>query len=185
MDKQAALYEICIGGSGGTKIFLRRQDATFKDVVNNVLGDGSTQCGSFQPFWISWQHGNIKIGKGLSVDSQVVIDWRDPNPFIIHGLGVRTGIGQSGQWIIYMEAIGYFCLHTETRGTMELIKTTLATEYDCPHLCHIIPNCMGFNFNVHTSQCELISAGGNMLTSTASGWKFGTKCFQGKCFACL
>ncbi|XP_071124072.1 uncharacterized protein 5-like [Mytilus edulis] len=103
MDKQAALYEICIGGNEGKRILLRRNDLTFQDVARNDLGDGSTQCGSFQPFWISWQNGNIKIGKGLSVDSGVVIDWRDPNPFIIHGLGVRTGLGQSGLWIIYME----------------------------------------------------------------------------------
>ncbi|CAG2198494.1 unnamed protein product [Mytilus edulis] len=85
------------------RILLRRNDATFQDVAVNELGDGSTQCGSFQPIWISWQNGNIKIGKGLSIDSKVVIDWRDPNPFIIHGVGVRTGLGQSGQWIIYME----------------------------------------------------------------------------------
>ncbi|XP_071128172.1 uncharacterized protein [Mytilus edulis] len=185
MDKQAALYEICIGGGGGKKIFLRRQDATFEDVTNNVLGDGSTQCGSFQPYWLSWQNGNIKIGKGLSVDNEVVIDWRDPNPFIIHGVGVRTGIGQSGQWIIYMEALGYFCLHTETRGTMKLANTTFATEYTCPYLCHGSHNCMGFNFNVHSRVCELISTGEKMLTTTGSGWTFGTKCFQWKCFACI
>ncbi|CAC5423978.1 unnamed protein product [Mytilus coruscus] len=185
MDKQAALYEICIGGGGGKKVFLRRQDPTFEDVASNVLGDGSTQCGSFQPFWISWQNGNIKIGKGLSINNKEVVDWSDPNPFIIRGVGVRTGVGQSGQWTIYTEALGYFCLHTDTRGTMELVKTTLATEYSCPYLCHGIHNCMGFNFNVHTSLCELISTGEPMLTVTDSGWTFGTKCFQGKCFACI
>ncbi|XP_063416290.1 C3 and PZP-like alpha-2-macroglobulin domain-containing protein 8 [Mytilus trossulus] len=103
MNKHAVLYEVCIGGNGGNRILLRRNDATFQDVAANELGDGSTQCGSFQPYWISWQNGNIKIGKGLSVDNEVVIDWRDPNPFIIHGVGVRTGLGQIGQWIIHMK----------------------------------------------------------------------------------
>ncbi|CAC5424728.1 unnamed protein product [Mytilus coruscus] len=185
MDSNAALYEVCIGANGGTEVSLRRQVSTFKVIESNVLGDGSTQCGLFQPFWISWQNGNIKIGKGLAIDNEVVVDWNDPNPFIIHGVGVKTGVGQSGQWTIHIEALGYFCLHTETRGTMELVKTTLATEYSCPYLCHGINNCMGFNFNVHTSVCELISTGEPMLTVTDSGWTFGTKCFQWKCFACI
>ncbi|CAC5423976.1 unnamed protein product [Mytilus coruscus] len=103
MDSNTAVYEICIEGGGGTKVLLRRKDYIFESIASNVLGAGRTYCGSFQPFWISWQNGNIKIGKGLSVDSEVVIDWNDTNPFNIHGVGVRTGQGQSGQWIIYTE----------------------------------------------------------------------------------
>lgn len=85
----------------------------------------------------------------------------------------------------FFSALGYFCLHTETQGTMKLANTTFATEYTCPYLCHGIHNCMGFNFNVHSRVCELISTGEKMLTTTGSGWTFGTKCFQWKCFACI
>ncbi|CAC5424725.1 unnamed protein product [Mytilus coruscus] len=183
MDSTAVLYEIVIGGGSGQKVFLRRKDGF--TVAENPLGTGNTQCEQFVPFWISWENSNLKIGKGLIVDEEIVIDWTDPDPFSIAGVGVRTGFGQSGQWVIHVEASGEFCLTGGTRGTMDILKTSIVREYDCPLMCLRVQNCMGFNFNKLSESCELISGGKEMTTVSDSDWIFGTKCFQDKCLACI
>ncbi|VDI41586.1 Hypothetical predicted protein [Mytilus galloprovincialis] len=183
MDSTADVYEIVMGGGSGTKVFLRSKNGV--DVAQGLLGTSNTDCDQFVPFWISWENGNVKIGKGLIINQDVVIDWTDSDPFIIAGIGVRTGYGSSGQWVFHVEASGEFCVTGGTRGTMNLLTTDIVREYDCPLMCLRVQNCMGFNFNKLSEICELISGGEEMTTVSNSDWIFGTKCFQNKCLACF
>lgn len=101
MDSTAALYEIIIGASGGTRVILRKHN--YVNVGVESLGSETTHCKLFVSFWISWGNNNIKIGKGLIINQDIVIDWTEPDPFNIAGVGITTGYGSSGQWILYVE----------------------------------------------------------------------------------
>ena len=51
-------------------------------------------------FWISWDTGKIKVGSGLEVDKDMMLEWTDKHPFTVETIGVMTGWGSNGTWTI-------------------------------------------------------------------------------------
>ncbi|VDI11562.1 Hypothetical predicted protein [Mytilus galloprovincialis] len=76
MNSTAVLYEIIIGESGGTRVILRKHNHV--NVGVESLGSETTHCELFVSFWISCGNSNIKIGKGLIINQDIVIDWTEP-----------------------------------------------------------------------------------------------------------
>ncbi|CAC5389158.1 unnamed protein product [Mytilus coruscus] len=93
-------YEICLGGgSEYSYTFLRRKYNT-----GETLGPytpGIINCAAHLTFILSWTVvGRITLTKETDNGTEVVIDWTDPTPLPIHGVGVMTAWGAEGIWIL-------------------------------------------------------------------------------------
>lgn len=44
--------------------------------------------------------GKITLDKETSVGTEIVMEWTDPNPIPINGVGIMTGWGSNGLWAI-------------------------------------------------------------------------------------
>ncbi|XP_071177547.1 uncharacterized protein [Mytilus edulis] len=97
--KSDDFYEICIGGSGNKKTFLRRKYNDVNQIVMstpNILG-----CTEKSTFQIRWTlDGTIHLVKESAVGTETIIDWTDSIPLLIQGVGIMTGWGSDGIWII-------------------------------------------------------------------------------------
>ena len=114
----APSYELEIGCEGNTKSKLHIKslgsDVVFEENTGNILSDYK-----FRPFWISWQDGNFKFGRGFTVGQDVLLQHTDDQPTYrkqIHSVAVATaqwfpqGIGNSDrilQMVRRNEMIGY------------------------------------------------------------------------------
>ena len=45
--------------------------------IQNVRYDAILNCTEFVPFWVSWDQGNVQIGKGLSRNQDVYMGFTD------------------------------------------------------------------------------------------------------------
>lgn len=90
------MYEIFIGGWGNTKSVIRK-NRTKPDKVEvptpNILNPGE-----FRTFWIRWD--NNTISAGCENNPQPFMSWTDPDHVPILYVGVCTGWGATGSWII-------------------------------------------------------------------------------------
>lgn len=89
------LYEIVIGGWRNTKSCIRlgkqqQCKATYSGpVVNN---DTYTQ------FWVSWVNGVISLGRSVTVNQCVLMEYTHTTPYPVNFLAVMTGFGSTGKW---------------------------------------------------------------------------------------
>nr|AEE61416.1 unknown [Dendroctonus ponderosae] len=90
------MYEVFIGGWGNSKSIIRK-NRTKPDVAEvptpNILSDGE-----FRGFWIRWDDGTITVGR--EGDPAPFLSWADPERVRIEYIGVCTGWGASGNWVI-------------------------------------------------------------------------------------
>ncbi|XP_071160927.1 uncharacterized protein [Mytilus edulis] len=97
--KSQDFYEICIGGSSNQITFLRRKYNDFNQLkisTPNILG-----CTEKSTFEIRWTlDGTIYLVKESAVGTETIIDWTDSIPLLIQGVGIMTGWGSDGIWII-------------------------------------------------------------------------------------
>ncbi|KAK9497352.1 hypothetical protein O3M35_004685 [Rhynocoris fuscipes] len=90
------IYEIFIGGWNNSKIAIRKNgekpEVAVLEVPNTLDG------GTYKEFWITWYNGAISIGAN---DNQTpLLVWADPTMFPSLFVGIRTGWGSTGSWII-------------------------------------------------------------------------------------
>ena len=97
--KSDDFYEICIGGSDNKKTSLRRK---YNDVNQLIMSTPDIlSCTEKNTFEIRWTlDGTIHLVKEYAVGSETVIEWTDPIPLLIQGVGIMTGWGSDGIWII-------------------------------------------------------------------------------------
>lgn len=90
------MYEIFIGGWGNAKSIIRK-NRTKPDVAEaptpNILSDGE-----FRGFWIRWNGGSITVGR--EGEAAPFLSWADHERIPIEYIGVCTGWGASGNWIV-------------------------------------------------------------------------------------
>lgn len=89
------LYEIVIGGWGNTKSCIRlgkqqQCKATYYGPVVN--SDTYTQ------FWVSWINGVISLGRSVTVNQCVLMEYTHTTPYPVNFLAVMTGFGSTGKW---------------------------------------------------------------------------------------
>ncbi|XP_030755376.1 uncharacterized protein LOC115881830 [Sitophilus oryzae] len=96
------MYEIFIGGWGNTKSIIRKNrtkpDVAEAPTPNILSGD------EFRGFWIRWNNGQIGVGR--EGDFSPFLSWTDSERVNIEYVGVCTGWGSSGNWIIQPAAPG-------------------------------------------------------------------------------
>lgn len=90
------MYEIFIGGWGNTKSVIRynRTKPEKAEVETPEILNG----GEFRGFWLKWGGGRVAAGK--EGESAPFIEWNNPEPFQVNFVGVCTGWGSSGNWIL-------------------------------------------------------------------------------------
>ncbi|CAH1798336.1 unnamed protein product [Owenia fusiformis] len=64
-----------------------------------VSSKGSVvSCSEMRPFWVSWENGLIKVGKGHIYNTNTFLSWQDPTPYDVKAINFMTGWGASGTW---------------------------------------------------------------------------------------
>ncbi|XP_017774001.1 PREDICTED: C3 and PZP-like alpha-2-macroglobulin domain-containing protein 8 [Nicrophorus vespilloides] len=90
------MYEVFIGGWNNQKSVIRKNRSK-PDVVEvetpNILSGGE-----FRGFWVRWNNGTISVGK--EGESAQFMSWTDSEHVPIAYVGVCTGWGANGSWII-------------------------------------------------------------------------------------
>lgn len=90
------IIEAIIGGWQNTKSVIRKN----KSEVNKVECDTPDilSLAEYRVFWIRVTEAAVKIGR--AGEAVPFLSWQDPEPFVVQSIGVCTGGGASGNWII-------------------------------------------------------------------------------------
>ncbi|CAC5389161.1 unnamed protein product [Mytilus coruscus] len=93
-------YEICLGcGYRSYQTFLRRKYNTGQTLAPYT--PEIINCAAHVTFTLSWTVvGRIILTKDTDKGTEVVIDWSDPTPLPIMGIGIMTAWGAEGIWIL-------------------------------------------------------------------------------------
>ncbi|CAG2254836.1 unnamed protein product [Mytilus edulis] len=181
-------YEICIGGHYNTKVFRRvkrKESQTPKNYA--YLAPNLLSCSEHRTFIIEWdESGRITLTAGTSI----VMDWTDPTPIPIQGVGLMTAWGSDGMWIVEHSSLftGYYCGVTGSFGNMTLLSTSHdISRTQCSSECALSDDCLGINFQLKTKECQFVAAGQLVGKYFAHDWKFYTKCLkeQTMCLGCI
>lgn len=94
------MLEVFIGGWSNSKSVIRKNRE--KPDVVEAQTPGILNAGEFRGFWIRWDNNLITVG---SEGGEAFMTYDNPDGFPINFVGVCTGWGASGSWI--MEAPTY------------------------------------------------------------------------------
>jgi len=90
------VVEIFIGGWGNTKSVIRANKQKPEKAechTPNILSPGE-----YRGFWVRVTQGIITVGR--EGEAGAFLTWQDPQPFYANYIGVCTGWGAAGSWII-------------------------------------------------------------------------------------
>lgn len=94
-------YELGFDVLSGFKFLFRRKSGTSYNYKysKTIHGQKLLNCVEYRPFWISWNSGNIRVGKGNAVNFGTFYQWEDPNPISIEGVGIMSvHNGSTADW---------------------------------------------------------------------------------------
>lgn len=90
------LYEIFLGGWENSKSVIRK-DGQKPDVVE-VPTPGILDAGEFRGFWVRWYDNVITVGR--EGDAAAFLSYDAGELFPVNFVGICTGWGASGNWLI-------------------------------------------------------------------------------------
>ncbi|CAH0548099.1 unnamed protein product [Brassicogethes aeneus] len=90
------MYEIFIGGWGNSRSIIRKNRT--KPDVAEASTPGILNDNEYRGFWIRFGNGSVAAGR--EGEGQPFVEWRDSENVIVEYVGVCTGWGASGNWII-------------------------------------------------------------------------------------
>ncbi len=50
-------------------------------------------CDIYKTFWVAWDNHRIRLGKGMHLDQQNLIDYTDATPGVVGAIGFSRGGG--------------------------------------------------------------------------------------------
>ncbi|CAC5376566.1 unnamed protein product [Mytilus coruscus] len=181
-------YRIIIGAGNNSIINIRQNyDLTISSF--DISTPGILNCTEHRSFELNWTvSGRITLTSG----SKMLMNWTDPLPISIKDVGITTGLGSVGLWIVEHSSrfTGFYCGESGAYGSMTLLSTIRKhSRIDCVSLCSVRDDCLGVNFNRKTEECQIIAAGQQVIKMVVqeSPWHLYTKCLQEKmiCISCL
>ncbi|VDH97333.1 Hypothetical predicted protein [Mytilus galloprovincialis] len=122
-------YEICLGcGSEGTQTFFRRKYNTGETLWQYT--PGVINCAKHMTFILCWTiAGRITLTKDTDNGTSDVIDWTDPTPLPIQGVGVMTAWGEKGIWIMeHIRSTTAVPSHIKCQTTTTYVNVTSNSE---------------------------------------------------------
>ncbi|XP_061175873.1 uncharacterized protein LOC133184808 [Saccostrea echinata] len=142
-DDTNKLYEIVLGGWGNTRSCLRKGKQT-TCLVNHQ--EKILHCDEALYFWVSWNKGIVKVGKGRVVGTDEILSYTDPSPIKIRYFAVSGGFGASADF--------YFCRNKKGSHAPEIIY--LPSKYDYEPLgSHLLASHGRFNgFIFYVQACN-------------------------------
>ncbi|VDH97091.1 Hypothetical predicted protein [Mytilus galloprovincialis] len=202
MDSAMPFYDINFGAYTNTKTMLvRRTDDNlfpkpFTTTWDTVIDRHRLNYEEFRDFWVSWDGGIIKHGRGSVIGVDIIGEWADSDPFPVSSIGVLNSYKTAGDWIIHTTVDGnasnHFinCSPPNERVDLNIYKPVMILSATmCALECKRDEQCMGFNYN--DNRCELLSFEQGVVTAipkiSQTGWRFYTKCYvqRNTCLDCL
>ncbi|XP_071128242.1 uncharacterized protein [Mytilus edulis] len=201
MDSIVPFYDVNFGAHTNTKTqLIRRNDnlltPIFSTSWNTVIDRHILKSWEFKDFWVSWDGGVVKHGRGTVIGDDLIGEWTDPNPFEVKSIGVLNSYNSNGDWIIQSTVYGntsnHFvkCGSSDERADLNIYKPVMQLSITiCAITCKADEECMGFNYSENS--CELLSFGQDVVTAipkmSETGWRFYTKCYvkRNACLDCL
>lgn len=95
-------YSLYIGGFENTK-------CSISNIINGKFTQKQQIDGQYaneshsKPFWFSWENGEIQAGEGDMIGHQTFLAWNDSNPIDVHGIGIGTAFGATGEWQVKVD----------------------------------------------------------------------------------
>jgi len=90
------IYEIFIGGWKNTKSVIRQNDNNLD--VAEVCTPGILNADEFRGFWVRWSDNVISVGH--EGETKAFLSYDAGLLFLVNYVGIRTGWGASGTWLI-------------------------------------------------------------------------------------
>jgi hypothetical protein len=97
--KQPPLYHIGIGGWGNTRSIVARE-REFYEYVDQIDQSGMMNCNSYQPYWVSWENGYIRMGRGNVIDVDILLSYTEQCPFRVQNIELGADQGEIINWTI-------------------------------------------------------------------------------------
>lgn len=96
-------YQIIIGGWGNTKSVIRREVAPGVDGDISVSTPDILSCDEARKFWVGWTSSQLSVGYSNVPFKAVFMSLEDDKLHPISGIGLSTGFGSIGDWMITVE----------------------------------------------------------------------------------
>ncbi|XP_013402294.1 uncharacterized protein LOC106167937 isoform X1 [Lingula anatina] len=97
-ETDSKTYEIQLGGRDNNRSMIRHggHGAIYAETYTR----GVLNPQEFRPFWISWDGGKIRVGRGNKKYKRSFLEWTIPEEKMhsVNCLAVATGEGSDGQW---------------------------------------------------------------------------------------
>ncbi|VDI41585.1 Hypothetical predicted protein [Mytilus galloprovincialis] len=166
---QEPYYYIGLGEASNTRSTIWRKLNTGK-YVDHHLHNGIMNCSSFQPFWISWGKGSMRVGSGNVVGDNAFLFHDDMCMFSIREIVINSLWGATVDWTFYPEDI----TTQAASSSGDIIDAFYIVISDCPTFevistfkehaltnfavqCWLMKNCKGFKYNKESEVCILSS----------------------------
>ncbi|VDI41663.1 Hypothetical predicted protein [Mytilus galloprovincialis] len=158
-------YYIIIGGWGNTRSQISKTVTNLQSVHNYYMTD-ILDCLSFKNFWISWEKGRIRVGRGNTLNDNVFLHNDDMCSFAIQEIVIST-------WMSTLD-FAQVIPTPSVSSTSDIIEASFVKVSDCPTFeiistieeplssksaikCQLIENCKGYQYNKETEVCILLS----------------------------
>ncbi|CAC5402998.1 unnamed protein product [Mytilus coruscus] len=166
-QQQPPFYHIGIGLNSNTKTRLAREGEIYQLVDDEHLGH-ELNCNSFRQFWISWNNGKIRLGRGLIVDVNNIFSYDEECPFAIQDIEISSDEGATLVWNFYPStstlveqpaiAITKVFIEIQTCPRFQSIDIRqVGKDLLCGGVCVKETSCHAFIFDDNTGICELFS----------------------------
>ncbi|KAK3083638.1 hypothetical protein FSP39_000621 [Pinctada imbricata] len=86
------IYRVLLGRGGNSWSSIQKDKTNRVQKTGNVL-----DCDEFLPFWVSWQNGDIEVGKGLKPFENTHLSWSDENYETVNEVIVKS-YAEEGEW---------------------------------------------------------------------------------------
>ena len=107
-------YEIVIGGWENTKSAIR--DQKMGPLKIQVDSPKVLDCDEFRTFWLGWEMGMIRVGKGTFFGKDEIMSWQDPMPYDVNAVSLASGFEASATWRVDLEKGKFIMIKNAPHG---------------------------------------------------------------------